>query len=351
MKKKIIRKFTALMTAIISLSATVSIPVSAINATNNIIDTKLNYAETALATYLNSYGMSGSDFYLSSAYDVYDMESGTAQNEVYIAFDNEDVIGMLSITEVNGEYYSSFELNNFDTLQNLYDNDTRFNFVCNDECLYIHNGIDTYSIDDDSITVEYNFSTTSAEVLEKRNAVNVTSSKTRVHNYKKNLIVPIVQNESMNGRGLCWAAAIASRSDYIGGSTYVAHDIYYILNGIYSGTPIGTPLWIQRGYQYFQYSCTRADRMLNCIEIMNNIEINNPIHIDLYTSDASVGHSVLISGLTINSDGTGIYRLVDSNKMAYVDVMVPADVMTGENDFVYATTYGYIFENCWYSYY
>ena len=41
----------------------------------------------------------------------------------------------------------------------------------------------------------------------------------------------------MNGVGLCWAAAVASVSNYRKDTSYDAMDIYNALDELYSGTP------------------------------------------------------------------------------------------------------------------
>lgn len=329
--------------AVITSCTAVNCFSSAAYAESEKTDSKLEYAESAAALYLNSYDVDDNSIYLSQSYNVYNLDEEENSNDLYIVFEDDTIIGMLSVTEINGEFYSSFEFNSFDGLQSVYDKNESISFVSSDEKLYVEESCEAYDVYDQNNTVSYNFSVTTEAELEKSYKVEsaVSLYSTSVHTYKKNLPVPIVQNESING-GLCWAAAIASKVDYLNTSTYIARDIYYTLKGVYGSTPSGIPLWITRGYDYYGISTTTLYRMLDCVEVLNSINSDNPIHIDLFNS--SVGHSVLISGITINADGSGIYRLVDSNKMSYVDVIVPADVMTADSNFVYATSYGYTFD-------
>lgn len=338
------RKCVALLTAISTSFTTMNCITLTGFAESWEINSELEYAENATALYLSSYDVDNDSIYLSQPYSVYNLDEEENSNNLYIVFEADTIIGMLSVTEVDGEFYSSFEFNSFDGLQSVYDNNESISFVSSDEKLYVEESSESFGVYDQNNTVTYNFALTTEIELEKIHRVenNVSLYSTSVHTYQNNLLVPIVQNESING-GLCWAAAIASKVDYLNNSTYIAHDIYYILNELYGGTSCGIPLWITRGYSYFGISTTTYYRMLNCVEIYNSINSNNPIHIDLFNS-SSVGHSVLISGITINADGSGIYRLVDSNKLSYVDVIVPADVMTAESNFIYATSYGYTFD-------
>lgn len=344
MKKFYLKKCAAILAAIITGCTVTPCVSSAAYDDTEKIDPQLLYAERAIVTYLNSYDVDSNAIYLSDSYNVYNLDEEEYGNDVYIVFENDTIIGMLSVTDINGEYYSSFEFNSFDKLQEFYDNNDPISLVSSNEKLYVEESSETYEIYDKDVTIRYNFSITTEAELEKAHKLEIPNSTdlTRVYTYQKNLTVPIVPNESING-GLCWAAAIASKVDFLNTSTYVAHDVYYILAGMYSGTPSGVPLWITRGYDYFGISITTYYRMLNCVEVYNSISSDNPIHIGLFNS--SVGHSVLISGITINADGSGIYRLVDSNKLSYVDVIVPADVMTADSDFIYATSYGYTFDH------
>lgn len=343
MKNILKKRCVTFLMAVITSCTAVNCFSSAAYAESEKTDSKLEYAESAAALYLNSYDVDDNSIYLSQSYNVYNLDEEENSNDLYIVFEDDTIIGMLSVTEINGEFYSSFEFNSFDGLQSVYDKNESISFVSSDEKLYVEESCEAYDVYDQNNTVSYNFSVTTEAELEKSYKVEsaVSLYSTSVHTYKKNLSVPIVQNESING-GLCWAAAIASKVDYLNTSTYIARDIYYTLKGVYGSTPSGIPLWITRGYDYYGISTTTLYRMLDCVEVLNSINSDNPIHIDLFNS--SVGHSVLISGITINADGSGIYRLVDSNKMSYVDVIVPADVMTADSNFVYATSYGYTFD-------
>lgn len=119
----------------------------------------------------------------------------------------------------------------------------------------------------------------------------------------------------------------------------------YMIQSTYGGSPIGNTYWIEKGFQHYNIPCTTIYRMMNCVEVYNNIENNNPIYMSVTCQEG--GHALLLSGLTINSDDSGIYRVVDSNRMAYVDIMVPANTMVSnsstEGNFTYVASYGYTF--------
>lgn len=279
MKNVFKRKCAALLTAIITGCTAVPCFSSAAYAESEGTDIQLEYAEKAAAIYLSSYDVNDDAIYLSQSYNIYDLDNEENSNDLYIVFEDDTIIGMLSVTEINGEFYSSFEFNSFDKLQSAYDSNESISFVSSDEKLYIEEDSEAYDVYDQDNTVTYNFAVTTEVELEKSYKVEDAASlySTSVHTYKKNLSVPIVQNESING-GLCWAAAIASKVDYLNTSTYIAHDVYYILSGLYGSTPSGIPLWITRGYSYLGISTTTYYRMLDCVEVLNSINADNSIY-------------------------------------------------------------------------
>lgn len=338
---KLMMKFTAFFISMATLSSVV-IPIT--TSANEVVDNyELEYVQSSLSTYLNFYDVDKSEIYISEPYVLYDLESGDEANNIYIVFEADTVIGTISVSEVSGQYYSSFEINEFNSLQDIYDNSKSFSFVCHDEQLYVQESDKIFSVDDTTVTIECNSPVQPEIELSRAFKVDIDQTNTRVHPYSRNLAVPFVQNHNING-GICWAAAIASKQNYINNNSVTALDVYYTLKNTYNQTPTGIPYWINKGFELYNIPCTTVYRMLDCVEIYNHINNNNPMLMEIFNS-SGIGHAVVIAGITINSDASGVYRLVDSNRTTYVDVAVPADVMTADSPFVYVTNYGYTFDD------
>lgn len=351
MKKTFIKKIAAIIAVSLTLSTGSSI-LSIASYTNGDVkdkDVQLEYVEEILGTYLSSYDVDSNSIYISDAYNIYNLDSSQSTNDIYIVFENNSIIGMLSVDQVNGNYCSSFEYNSFNMLQNIYEHNKEISFVSSNESLYIESDSNIISLYKNNDNISYDFSITTEKRLEKTNKVDLNIPLRSVHYYQKNLSVPIVANASINGHGLCWAAALASRTNFINNSSLTALTVYYDLDSAYSGVPAGSSTWIMNGYNYYGVTTTYLNRMLNCVEVYNNIRIDNPIQMSLSRSGGS--HAVVLSGITINTDATGIYRLTDSNKTTYVDVAVSSQTMTGDAPFVYATSYGYTYTSWTKSYY
>lgn len=341
MKKSMLRKTISLMISTLIICTSTSL---FSYADEESITSELNYAENALSKYLLTYDVDTDEIYMSDSYNVYNFDKNTSdkklKNDVFIIFEEDNIIGLLSISNIDGSYYSSFECNSYDVLQNVYDKNEWFSFVSKNGTLYIEENNTNYPVYGSDAEISYDFSVTHEKKLTKSYKLTNTVNSKSINSisYQKNLLVPIVPNDNLDG-GICWASAIASKVNFLYNSTLLGTDVYYTLGTQYEGTPMTFPTWTQLGYNYYTSSCTFFNRMLNCIEIYNNIQNDNPIHVTLRNNNGGM-HDVLISGLTIYTDGTGIYRLVDSNRNVYVDVIVSEDIMVADDDFVYVAIYG-----------
>lgn len=109
----------------------------------------------------------------------------------------------------------------------------------------------------------------------------------------KNLSVPIVPNQTIDGNGICWAASMASVVNYKKGTSYTAKDIYDKYGNF-------TDAWykhVENGYK---------DEGLSHAKFVNNdiginklkSEINNDRPVDTYMKilDNSAAHEVVVRG-------------------------------------------------------
>lgn len=348
MKNRCFIKSIVLMMALVIFSSSISHTVFAESIQNEDDNSVVTYIEDVLPNYLEIHNVDMDNIYISNSFNVYNADiNQNTDIDTYVVFKEDKVIGLFSINEINENYYSSFEYNNFDSIQEVYDNNEEIAFVSSDESLLIESELELYTVDEcktiynTEIKVDELYRIEKAQEIEAEdNILEISSS----YYYKKNIAVPIVANAtSPNNEGLCWAATIASKYDYESNQNLTAIDVYNNLAQEYGGNPIGTVTWVQRGFSYYSMDCTTLYRMMDCGEILENIKADNTIYMSL--TDGSVGHAVLMCGITFNNDESGIYRIMDSNRSTYVDVAVSEETMNGESQFVYATNYGYTFNN------
>lgn len=152
-------------------------------------------------------------------------------------------------------------------------------------------------------------------------AVDIEAAATRelpAEEYYVSLTVPQVDNDTVDGVGLCWAAAVASVSNYRKGTSYDAMDIYDALEGLYSGTPAGIPTQYSRAYSYCNMFYTYTDPM-EFVELYDALDSKNRPVI-LSENGSYIGHAVVLRYLCGGNEYT-TYGFVDPNKTntVYVD--------------------------------
>lgn len=345
--KKNFKRFVAIVIATGMINIFTSVNTFAANDTEDGYNYELNYIEEVLPKYLVNNDIGLDDIYISDSFNVFNVElDETCTSDTYVVFEEDDIIGLLTVNEKNGEYFSSFEHGDFSELQNLYDSCANIAFVSYKEGLYVANNSTNISIANKTSNTDFRVSGVDRYPIIKQTPI--TPSRDGIdYYYRSNIDVPIVSNASnpYTDGGLCWAASIASKYNYLTNSNWTALGLYYALESTYGGHPSGTDEWVQTAFAFLGMNDTQLTRMMDCIEILTQIENDNPIYMELSRSGGS--HATVLCGITFLTDGNGIYRLMDSNRTVLVDVNVTANTMDRIDPFYYATTYGYTYTN-WY---
>lgn len=123
-----------------------------------------------------------------------------------------------------------------------------------------------------------------------------------------------VANTTVNNAGICWAACIASISNYRKSTSYTALSIYNALSLVYSGTPIGNSTWIERGYLYCNMSYTGAGT-LDVDELYSALHADRPVIFRVYRTDTDgtlKGHAVVLKAISQNRYSS-VYTFMDPN--------------------------------------
>lgn len=325
---------------------------SASAVTNMKCDTEVQYALSVVDEYLFNNNISLENIFISSPFQVENEKTGLKIKDIYIVFQSDTIIGLLSVANKNEKYYSSFQLNSNDYIQKAYNNKKRIAFKIYDDALYISDGEDLTPISavNNSRQISIQAPIDKMQIISR--VYNLSTSERQISSndyyYQKYLNVPFVANNSLNG-GICWAASIASKCNFKNSSNLSALTVYYDLIAEYNATPNGAPLWVQRGYGLYNVNCTFIDHMVNCAALYTQIYNDNPV--DIVISGADGAHQVLICGLQLNYDGTAYYRIRDCNYFDYQDVFVSEEVASAEDDFYYAPANIAPFTSWYWTYY
>ena len=338
MKKQFICKIMAVISCV-SLSTSVLGPIMV--SANEVTDAKKDFINEVLPTYLQDCGATSDQVYVSNEFDV-DTNDGS-DTSMYFVIDNSKILGTLTVGELDGQFYSSFEKNDgsnreFEKVEESYINKKEIS-------VNVGNDFEIYSGYDSAIS-DRNYS-----LIEKEYPIDVTASSDSAL-YHIQLNTKRVPNGEYNGVPLCWAAVIATKYNYRNNSNMVASYVAYALSGKYGATPIGTPLWILRGYDYILGAnlVKKYDGMMDYNQIINQLKKNNPIHMSLSSSTAN--HAVLLSGINVYN-GYAVYYIDDPNSSttAHIAVRVSSGTMNGTENFVYYNSQVHAYTNWRWSYY
>lgn len=233
---------------------------------------------------LEYFGCEHDEIYCSQLLEI--VSDKEIDQTAFFIFNQDDVIGLMEITETESGEMCTFIYDDFDDLGENINNgenvvlvNTEEQLVCvvddNMEVL-IENTTTNKEIVLDNVTdlidkqaieqleiekeklpndVEYEISNVylTEEVADEENnntsewnniIIGSSYSKDRYHSAYYMLGLPYVPNDtSDNNRGLCWAASGASIANYLKRSTYTARSIYNNLKKKYNAEPVGTTDW------------------------------------------------------------------------------------------------------------
>jgi len=368
MKKRITKILSTFISSVIVFSSIIS-TVSAHNI-NNEENLEFEYASDVVLDYMETnQEYSYNEIAISQAYEFYDFKTGNINGSEYIVFAENEVIGLMYVNMVNGEYCSSYREPENENITEAYKSSSKiaFGYADGKALLYYNNqyydtNTDTYYTLDidmpDNIeleTVEYNVITNEPQITNYS-----ISTRAFQNDLACQLNVLPVANESING-GLCWCASIASKHNYKYGklptdSDYVyTIDVYNIVAGFTGlSSPTGTINNTQMGLIGLGLTNSYKAGSLNMSEVYTELSNNNPIIISV--SGTPGAHSLVLSGMTYDqSENTGTYTFADSNFSTPLTVSVSSAAVENGSSFAYTSdvilaAYGGNFTN-WYQTY
>lgn len=282
-----------------------------------------------------------------------------------LVFEEEEIVGLLLGTDINGETLYSFIYNDFEELSENVKEGNEIALVSNDEQLVCvsDDEIELLAGDKEELsdTIEEinNMEKVECEKIKKiplpdnisfevnekqmpikeegiayeeiNNNLNeyknvVTDAKIaidRYHTSYKLLNVPWLVNENSDyGKGLCWTAAGAMISRYYGKGNYTAKSLYRKLKNSYNKEPVGTKDWFNTMFAALNLRYNVYDRKLSYDEVFTELKKNRPITVSLrrYINGKHMGaHSVVLCGsFCYLADAKYYYVYRDSNVNGYV---------------------------------
>ncbi len=314
--KKILSITICLVFTFVLFTTTVSAEENKQTTQSTITSEKTAYIDSILKEYLLLEKHTPSDdYYISNSYQINYFNSNTVDNatEIYFVFKDNDVIGMLTVGYNNDEYISKYSKLSNDVITDLYADKTPFALGYEDDDLYAYYNNQLIALLNDATTdIDLSAKSITAQVIVKERSYVFVQSRSTTPTTNILSVSHVANASTSSGKGLCWAANIAMKVNFHRNYvvTLSALDIYNILNNRYSGTPIGTPLWIKRGYDLFNINYTYTDSGLTSSQVVSAINNNKPI--DIGVKNDTSAHGVLIVGYSVYIN-RAIYVINDPN--------------------------------------
>lgn len=293
---------------------------------------------------------------ISNPIILYNLEATGNDKTAYFAISNNSIIGMLIIDEVQNEYVSSYVQLNNPELNSIYASASQVAFVLKNECLvYITSqGANVLLGNNDVSLSDFNISNSSdytfTNIINTNNVLQIANINSRSILLDRRLNVTPVSNYTLNGVGLCWAAAVAENVNYMCGTYYTALGIYNLCQSYFGGTPQGDDLWYLRAYGLCGINISITYSPINYSQIYGLLSNNTPIQVDMSRIDENnqlIGHAFVISGITVvDMPSTHAYYYIsDPNESSIVCVEVSYSAMINGDYFYYAAPYGRTYTN------
>ena len=234
---------------------------------NTSVESKLReeYIEQVLPHYLATEGARlYSNIKISNPFPI--LNNPDNQARLYFITENDSYIAQLVVTKINNKFYSSFMFDHNSNIDTVFANNEALGLVTIDDGILILQTADNnYTISNPNRS----FISNDQQVVPSCDLMSVSftnytgciNSNNLSRDYYVSLNVRHVNNATVNGAGLCWAACISAVSNYRMGTNYNAIGLYNELYELYNEVPCGTDLWYYRGYAHCRMICTCTSGM------------------------------------------------------------------------------------------
>ncbi len=313
---KFIKKLTSLLIVTV-LVFVMPMHILAVDENNYQTDPSEVFACDVMSEIGSSVFAEYDEIYLSNAFSPYNYNTNElSSRKVYFIISNNDVIGELQVDYVNDEFSSNLIKDVDDFIKNNFYEDKEFgigyykdNTILKSEDTVIYNEDD---VDADLIPIQKCYAN---KLIEFKPQTRFASS---VH-----LDVPIVANQEhpmISDGGLCWAAALASVSNYWYGTSYNATGVWGLCwnsVGFNPGNiPVGNEEWILKATELLDITPLKEGYFPKYIDICGNLYgSNRPIFAAMKAIENGqyiAKHAILFSGYE-NGSIYITYYIIDSN--------------------------------------
>ena len=302
-----------------------------------------SYVEEVLPLYLSSRDLPYDNTYSFSSPFIINFTSFQNDSDYYyFVFQDNDVIGKILVSEENGEFYSSFDMNVPKELQNYYDNSSDIYISVEGDTTWVVSEDDCTPLENES-DVEYSGYRYQGSAIDKYETVDYSAPLLRRSTQLADIKLssfPTVRNEKVNGKYvLCWAACIAMSVNYLQDDNLTAMDVYKEIGS--PAKPEGYSSNINKAFAAYNLSKTKYSSALTPNQVYQSLKNDKPVFVDVEATDKSMAHALEVFGITISNDKT-VYTFMDPSILtgdAARSVIATGNPSTASTTFKYVHTY------------
>lgn len=313
-------------------------------AAGDTADLKYEFIDSEIKKYISISSPSTYSVSVSSEIPVYDITTGTYDREAVFAIVGGDVVAMMLIAEENGEYVSTYYDGVAPSVNEAYKNgDDIVLALSGDELVLMNDDGDVFNIAGMSGTESLSISDIDANSYTPilvRDTLSIITPRIPNIVVQTSLNVPCVSNVNIGSGGLCWAACVASVTNYLRGTSLSTIDVYNDCVSNFGQIPSGTSTWYQRAFLIYNIN-TAVNGPMSYSNLYGQLMMNRPPIVNLARNDGTSGHALVLSGMVVFYENTtgeyyGTYSFMDPNyEYGNVYVNIGSDTLFYGSSFTY----------------
>ncbi len=319
------KKWISILISIILLLNILILPVSA-DETPELSEEEMvmEYIKNVLPLYmLVEEGSSSDVFWITQGYSFQNTDR-SAKN--YFVFDANGYVGRMIVDSTDSGYTSTFSFGAIQSIQQLVYQETPFMILkptehvlllCWEGGYEVLQNVNNDNIGDALHEMEPDFipSFVQAELTEVE-LIDTALPYIDTTGYHVQLEPPYVENATSDmGKGLCWAASIASISRFRQGTNWTAYSLYSALKRYNMAEPSGTMAWYRSTFNYLGLTPTSSTGAPSWSTVYNALMSTRPLmfHIQRTSNGNTYAHAIVCKYF-IGGNNQAVLGFMDPNE-------------------------------------
>lgn len=305
-------------------------------------ESELEYALSQASSLLtkNEYDIQN-HAYLSEPIPKYTLDPIVQTANIYLIFDGQSQIGIVSVHTQNGQRYSTASLQSFEQLEEFFLNETEIAFFQGENSLLVHGG-EQWAILKNPSDADFDIINIAIDGVQHSDITlseEVSLSNGRSIYYRLNGVPFAYNDTSPEGLPLCWAASMAMKISHQGDlrTPLTAMDVYYACKTANpSGIPMGTDEWFEVAAEEYDIPLTIVNGHISKTTISRCFNQDKPIILGMQGEyPSSPKHTVVLCGIDEYSSYYELAILDPDLDDDFAFTTIPLSCLNYGDDFYY----------------